>query len=74
MLAALVATLFFTGGSQAWADHPQHFHHGHYRHDAHGYWDEHHAYHHYVYWHSHPGYWGYDNGVQVFFILDDDDD
>jgi len=63
---ALALTMALASSSQVWADQ---YHYGNYRHDGHGYWDDHHAYHHYAYWHSHHGYWGYQNGVSVFFIL-----
>ncbi len=67
-MLALILALTLASTTQGWADGP--YHHGNYRHDAHGYWDNHHAYRHYAYWHNYRGYWGNENGVQVFFILD----
>jgi hypothetical protein len=64
ILALTFAVVAATGGT-AFAD----YHHDGYRHDAHGYWDNHHAYHHYAYYHQHRGYWGYQNGVRIFINL-----
>jgi hypothetical protein len=64
LLAALIAAFALGTVGQAMADD------GPYRHDAHGYWDEHQGYHHFDTYHNHHGYWHENNGVRIFINVD----
>jgi len=61
-LAAVTVTLMLAAATPSLADGP-------YRHDDHGYWDDHHHYHAFDYYQNHRGYWDERNGVRIFINL-----
>jgi len=61
LAAAVTVTLMLATAAPSRADG--------YRHDDHGYWDNHHSYHHYDYYQNHRGYWDERNGVRIFINI-----